>query len=79
MNYGNAFIVAPGSEVHLAKIDLAGVGRHESHAEAADEIRRQVERIDRLQPPPSPPLLAGLRYSQIVSAPAPLMGLFGVG
>jgi PPK2 family polyphosphate:nucleotide phosphotransferase len=49
MNYGKAFIVAPGSEVRLAGIDPSYLGQHESHAKAADEIRRQVERLDRLQ------------------------------
>jgi PPK2 family polyphosphate:nucleotide phosphotransferase len=49
MNYGNEFVVAPGSKVDLAKIDPSYVGRHESHSKAADEIGRQVERMDRLQ------------------------------
>jgi PPK2 family polyphosphate:nucleotide phosphotransferase len=49
MDYRQEFVVAPGSKVHLAKIDPSYTGRHGSREKAAPEIREQVERIDRLQ------------------------------
>ncbi len=49
MDYRKEFVVAPGSKVHLAKIDPSYSGRHGSHETAAPEIREQVERMDRLQ------------------------------
>jgi PPK2 family polyphosphate:nucleotide phosphotransferase len=49
MDYRRQFIVEPGAKVRLAKIDPSYTGEHESQDKAADEIRRHVERIDKLQ------------------------------
>ena len=45
MNYRKLFIVKPGSEVHLAKIDPAGTDRPASREAAVPAIREQVERV----------------------------------
>ncbi len=49
MDYRKHFLVKPGSRVRLAKIDPAYTDRHQSRDEASPEIRRQVERMGRLQ------------------------------
>jgi PPK2 family polyphosphate:nucleotide phosphotransferase len=49
MDYRKEFVVAPGSQVYLAKIDASYTGRHLSREKAAPEIREQVERMARLQ------------------------------
>lgn len=49
MNYRKKFIVEPGSEVRLAKIDPSYTGKHKSHKTAIPEIAKEVERMDRLQ------------------------------
>ena len=49
MDYRRKFIVEPGAKVRLAKIDPSFTGEHESQDKAADEIRRHVERMDKLQ------------------------------
>ena len=49
MDYRKEFIVAPGAKVRLAKIDPSYTGEHESHDKAAIEMRKQIERMDRLQ------------------------------
>jgi hypothetical protein len=49
MDYRKAFEVAPGEKLRLSKIDPSHTGAHESHETAEPEIRRQVERIDKLQ------------------------------
>src|ERR1700756_5157486 len=49
MDYRNDFMVKPGAKVRLSNIDPSFTGKHESHEGAAAEIRKHVERIDRLQ------------------------------
>jgi len=49
MNYRKHFLVKPGATLRLAKIDPAYVDRHASREQAVPEIRRQVERMYRLQ------------------------------
>ena len=49
MDYRKTFLVEPGSKVRLSKIDPAYTGKHQSHKKSAKEIRKQVERMDRLQ------------------------------
>ncbi len=49
MNYRKKFIVAPGAKLRLGKIDPAYSGKHESHDTAAEEIARDVGRMERLQ------------------------------
>jgi PPK2 family polyphosphate:nucleotide phosphotransferase len=43
------FVVEPGSKVHLASIDPSYSGKHQSHENAAPEIRSHLERIAKLQ------------------------------
>ena len=49
MDYRKEFLVEPDSKVRLAEIDPSNTGKHESHEKAAPEIRKQVDRMDRLQ------------------------------
>lgn len=49
MDYRQEFAVAPGSRVHLAKVDPSFTGPHGSHEQAEVETREQVERMARLQ------------------------------
>jgi PPK2 family polyphosphate:nucleotide phosphotransferase len=49
MDYRKDFMVKPGAKVRLSNIDPSFTGKHESHEGAAAEIRKHVERIDRLQ------------------------------
>ena len=49
MNYRKKFIVKPGSNVKLAKIDPSYSGKHKSHKKAASDIDKQIARMDRLQ------------------------------
>lgn len=49
MNYRKKFVVEPGSQLHLGKIDPSASGGHKSHKTAITEIAKQVERMDRLQ------------------------------
>ena len=49
MDYRRKFVVEPGGEVRLAKIDPSFTGDHHSHKTAAAEILKHVERMDRLQ------------------------------
>ncbi len=49
MDYRRKFIVEPGDKVRLAKIDPSYTGEHESHEDAAPEILKHVERMDKLQ------------------------------
>jgi PPK2 family polyphosphate:nucleotide phosphotransferase len=49
MDYRKNFIVEPGAKVRLSKIDPSYTGKHESNEEAAPEIRKHVERMDKLQ------------------------------
>lgn len=49
MDYRKAFAVRPGFKVRLARIDPSRTGKRESHGKAMPEIRKQVERMDRLQ------------------------------
>ena len=49
MRYREKFIVAPGAKLRLAEIDPAYTGGHQSHEKALPEIRRHVERMERLQ------------------------------
>src|SRR5271157_1346123 len=49
MDYRKNFLVEPGAKVRLSKIDPSYKGKHESHEEAAPEILKHVERMDKLQ------------------------------
>jgi PPK2 family polyphosphate:nucleotide phosphotransferase len=49
MNYRKKFIVKPGSNVNLAKIDPSYSGKHKSHKTATPDIDKQMARMDRLQ------------------------------
>src|SRR6516165_9067665 len=49
MDYRKKFVVQPGDKVRLAKIDPAYTGELDSHEEAAPEIAKHVDRIDKLQ------------------------------
>jgi PPK2 family polyphosphate:nucleotide phosphotransferase len=49
MNYRKEFLVKPGEEVRLRKIDPACTGKHGSHEEAAPKIQKNLERLTRLQ------------------------------
>jgi PPK2 family polyphosphate:nucleotide phosphotransferase len=49
MDYRKKFVVEPGAKVRLSKIDPSYNGEHETQDKAAPEIRKNVERIDKLQ------------------------------
>jgi len=49
MDYRKKFIVKPGSNVKLAKIDPSDSGKHKSHKKAASDIDKQIARMARLQ------------------------------
>ena len=49
MNYRKKFVVKPGAKVALAQIDPAYTGKHASHAAAASDIGKCVERMNKLQ------------------------------
>jgi len=49
MSYYKAFIVKPGSKVHLDKIDPSHTGKHESHEKSTPEIGQNLERLRRAQ------------------------------
>ena len=49
MGYAKDFAIEPGSKLRLAKIDPSYRGKHASRETAAPEIRRQIERMVRLQ------------------------------
>jgi PPK2 family polyphosphate:nucleotide phosphotransferase len=49
MDYRQKFLVEPGAKVHLSKIDPSYAGKHKSHEDAAPEILKHVERMDKLQ------------------------------
>jgi PPK2 family polyphosphate:nucleotide phosphotransferase len=49
MDWGQKFIVEPGSNVRLADIDPSYTGKHASHEEALPKIHEHVERMAKLQ------------------------------
>ena len=49
MDYSKRFAVEPDTKILLEKIDPSFTGSHKSHAEATQEIRQHVERLDELQ------------------------------
>jgi PPK2 family polyphosphate:nucleotide phosphotransferase len=49
LDYRKEFVVEPGSKLRLAKIDPSQTGGHASHETAVPEIRKNLERMDRLQ------------------------------
>jgi PPK2 family polyphosphate:nucleotide phosphotransferase len=49
MDYRKNFLVKPGAKVRLSKIDASYTGKHETHEKALPEIRKHVERVDKLQ------------------------------
>jgi PPK2 family polyphosphate:nucleotide phosphotransferase len=49
MDYRKNFMVEPGAKVRLSKIDPSYTGKHESPERAAPEIRKHIERMDKLQ------------------------------
>jgi PPK2 family polyphosphate:nucleotide phosphotransferase len=49
MNYRKKFMVEPGTKVRLSKIDPSYTGDYETHAKAAPEIAKHIERMAKLQ------------------------------
>jgi PPK2 family polyphosphate:nucleotide phosphotransferase len=49
MDFRKKFMVEPGTKVRLSKIDPGYTGKYESHDEAAPEIAKHVERMEKLQ------------------------------
>ena len=49
MDHRSKFAVEPGAKVRLSKIDASYTGKHETHEKVLPEIRKHVERIDKLQ------------------------------
>jgi PPK2 family polyphosphate:nucleotide phosphotransferase len=49
MDYRQQFTVEPGAKVRLSKIDPSYTGKHGSQEQAAPEILKNVERMDKLQ------------------------------
>jgi PPK2 family polyphosphate:nucleotide phosphotransferase len=49
MDYRKEFVVEPGTKVRLSKIDPSCKGKYESHEKAADEIGKDLERLNTLQ------------------------------
>jgi PPK2 family polyphosphate:nucleotide phosphotransferase len=49
MDFRKKFMVEPGTKVRLSKIDPAYTGKYESHDEAAPEIAKHVESMEKLQ------------------------------
>jgi PPK2 family polyphosphate:nucleotide phosphotransferase len=49
MDFRKKFMVEPGTKVRLSKIDPGYTGKYESHGEAAPEIAKHVERMEKLQ------------------------------
>src|SRR5712672_2679624 len=49
MNYRKKFMVEPGAKVRLSKIDPSYTGDYETHAKAASEIAKHIERMAKLQ------------------------------
>jgi PPK2 family polyphosphate:nucleotide phosphotransferase len=49
MDFRKKFVVEPGAKVRLSKIDPSDTGKYESHQQAAPEIAKHVERMDKLQ------------------------------
>jgi len=49
MDYRKKFLVEPGAKVRLAKIDPSYTGKHQTHKTAEIEIRKHIERMDKLQ------------------------------
>ncbi len=49
MDYRKEFLVQPGSQVRLSRIDPAYKGKHLSHEEALPEIQKHCEKLGNLQ------------------------------
>jgi PPK2 family polyphosphate:nucleotide phosphotransferase len=49
MDYRKNFVVEPGAKARLSKIDASYTGKHETHETALPEIRKHVERMEKLQ------------------------------
>jgi PPK2 family polyphosphate:nucleotide phosphotransferase len=49
MDYRKDFLVEPGAKVRLSKIDPSYTGKHQTHEKIEPDIRRHVERLDKLQ------------------------------
>jgi PPK2 family polyphosphate:nucleotide phosphotransferase len=49
MDYRKAFLIEPGSKLHLSNIDASYSGKHETHEKARSKIQAHVERIGELQ------------------------------
>jgi PPK2 family polyphosphate:nucleotide phosphotransferase len=49
MDYRRQYVIEPGSKVRLARVDPSSTGEQGSRDKAGPEIRRQVERMQRLQ------------------------------
>jgi PPK2 family polyphosphate:nucleotide phosphotransferase len=49
MDFRKKFVVEPGAKVRLSKIDPSYTGKYEGHEQAAPEIGKHVERMDKLQ------------------------------
>jgi len=49
MDFRKEFVVEPGAKVHLSKIDPSYKGKYENHDQAAPEIAKNLQRMDKLQ------------------------------
>jgi PPK2 family polyphosphate:nucleotide phosphotransferase len=49
MDYRKNFMVEPGAKVRLSKIDPSYAGKNETQEKAAIELRKHIERLDKLQ------------------------------
>jgi len=49
MDFRKEFVVEPGAKVHLSKIDPSYRGKYENHDQAAPEIAKNLQRMDKLQ------------------------------
>lgn len=49
MNYRKKFVASPDAKLRLSKIDPSYCGKHKTHEAAAEEIAKDVARMDRLQ------------------------------
>jgi PPK2 family polyphosphate:nucleotide phosphotransferase len=49
MDFRKKFVVEPGAKVRLSKIDPSDKGKYESHEQAAPEIGKHLERMQKMQ------------------------------
>jgi hypothetical protein len=49
MDFRKEFVVEPGTKVHLSKINPSHKGEYESREQAAPDIAKNMQRMDKLQ------------------------------